>query len=93
MRNYEIMLVVKPDKVEEAASKMEQLQVFINERNGKVVEDSQWGVRDLAYEIDNYSKGDYRVWQFNLPPENLDELEKKLKNQDYLMRYLLVRNE
>ncbi len=86
MNNYELMLVIKPDQAEEAEEKLNTL-------TDSAAEKEQWGKRPLAYEIDNYKEADYRVWQLEMEPGKVKDLEKKISQQDYLLRYLLVRKE
>lgn len=93
MRKYEIMLVIKPDKVEDAVSELDLIKSFIEDGNGGVEEAIEWGVRDLAYQIGDYDHADYRVWQVSLPGDQVKPLEEKLRLADYLIRYLIIKKE
>ena len=54
---------------------------------------SHWGKRTLAYAIAGKDTGYYVVVQFRTQPELLGELERAIKLEDSVMRYLIVLNE
>lgn len=54
---------------------------------------SHWGRRTLAYLIDGKDTGYYVVVQFRTEPTLLGELERAIKLDEGVMRYLIVLNE
>ena len=54
---------------------------------------SHWGKRTLAYPIKGKDAGYYVVEQFDTSPDLLSELERALKLDEAVLRYLLVLNE
>jgi len=54
---------------------------------------NHWGKRSLAYAIQGKSVGYYVVVQFNAQPDMLGELERQLKLDESVLRYLIVLNE
>ncbi len=54
---------------------------------------SHWGKRTLAYAIAGKDTGYYVVVQFRTQPELLGELERAIKLEESVMRYLIVLNE
>lgn len=64
MRKYEIMYILNANLDEEARNQlMEKLHGFLTANGDKIVEvnEKDWGLRDLAYEINFQSKGYYVV--------------------------------
>ena len=64
MKKYEIMYILNADIDEETRKQvMERLHGFILANGDKIVEvnEKDWGLRDLAYEINFQSKGYYVV--------------------------------
>jgi small subunit ribosomal protein S6 len=54
---------------------------------------SHWGKRTLAYPIKGKETGYYVVEQFDTDPTLLGELERAIKLDETVLRYLLVLNE
>ena len=72
MNKYEIMFIVKPDVEEEARNTLiENFKSILTVNGGSVDNVNEWGLRDFAYEIKDYTKG-YVI-------QNLEELEAGLQ--------------
>ncbi len=54
---------------------------------------NHWGKRSLAYSIQGKSVGYYVVVQFDAQPGALGELERQLKLDESVLRYLIVLND
>ncbi|MDO5015613.1 MAG: 30S ribosomal protein S6 [Eubacteriales bacterium] len=88
-RSYELLYVLKPDLGEEGLAAMdERIQGIIN-ANGEVSEVDVWGTRKLAYEIQDYKEGYYVVVEFASEPSFPQELERQLRINDSVLRYLI----
>ena len=62
MNKYEIMFIVKPDVEEEARNTLiENFKNILTANGGTVDNVDEWGLRDLAYEIQDFKKGYYVV--------------------------------
>lgn len=58
MNKYEIMFIVKPDVEEEARNTLiENFKSILTANGGSVDNVNEWGLRDFAYEIKDYTKG------------------------------------
>ena len=57
------------------------------ESNGSLTAERAWGLRKLAYEINQRTEADYRFFRFEAPSEVLDELDHSLKITDGVMRF------
>lgn len=94
MREYEIVYifdsVLTEDQVNE---KLEKYHQHITSDGGEITAVDHWGKRQLAYPIRKKTAGYYVVVQFTAAPEGLPELERTLKLDDDLVRYLIVLSE
>lgn len=90
MRNYEGVVVFKPDLEDEVRNKALDVIKSTIESNGKVVEVDEWGKRKLAYEINYIKEGYYVIIDFEASPELIYELQRKCKISDYIIRYMFV---
>lgn len=85
-------LIVDPDLTSEKQKKLqEKIKKVITDLKGEVKKITEWGKRELAYPIKRKDMGYYFLWNFKLPSKAIAELESKLKLEEGLMRYLLVR--
>jgi small subunit ribosomal protein S6 len=91
LRNYEIMLIVRPEADEEAfKASLDKITGWIVSGQGEVVKTDQWGRRRMAYSISGVREGLYAVLTFKMDPASLPPLEHSLKLAEDVVRYLVL---
>ena len=92
MITYELTIVVdgksaaaKKKKVTESLEKI--LKIF----KGAIKDSKDWGVKDLAYKIAKSETGHYSYFEIDLDPQGVKQLNEKLRTDDDILRYLLIR--
>jgi small subunit ribosomal protein S6 len=91
-REYELIWIVKPDVADEDVEAIStRTTKIVDERNGAVLDMDEWGKRKLAYEIQKFSKGHYMRMHFLAQPEDVAELERTLRIDDRILRFLSVK--
>ena len=95
MRDYEIVYIFRSNfSSDEIEAKLERYHSIITEGEmGEVTAVVLWGKRHFAYPVDKQTSGYYVVAQFTAQPNPLTELERILKLEDDLLRYLVVLRE
>jgi small subunit ribosomal protein S6 len=98
MREYELYLVIDADveeeDVETTVERMSQLiQAGDGKTQGEVIEVTARGKRRLAYPIKRKVEGQDFIINFHTPPQALAEMERVLKLNEQVLRYLLVRTD
>lgn len=88
MNSYALTIVLKPE-LEEKSRK--EILESITKRVDKVEKEELWGARDLAYPINHIKKGWYAHYLFSAEPSKIAPLDKALKVEEDIIRYLLVR--
>jgi small subunit ribosomal protein S6 len=58
---------------------------------GEIVGRHDWGVRNLAYEIEHRPEADYHLLQFKGPPSLLEELNRSLRIADGVVRFRIIK--
>ena len=92
MRDYELTLIVDPDLTSEKQKKLqEKIKKVITDLKGEVKKVAEWGKKELTYPIKKKDVGYYFLWNLKLSSKAASKLESKLKLEEGLMRYLLVR--
>jgi len=61
------------------------------ESNGSLKHEDNWGIREMAYEIDHKSEADYRWFRFDAERELLGTLDHSLKIADGVMRFRIFK--
>ena len=92
MAFYENTIIAKQDLAErEIKSIKEKYNELINNSSGKVVKIEEWGLLNLANKIKNYRKGFYIHFKFEGSKETLNEIDKKIRVDSSILRYLTVK--
>lgn len=94
MRTYELTLIFDSDLGADGQKKaLVKVKKEIEDDKGKVVKETEWGKKELAYPIAKKTAGHYLLLEVNLPEEAVKDLDPKLRNQEGVLRHLLVRKE
>ena len=92
MKRYETIYVansnLEDDALEEVFAKFSDI---IEKKKGSIVKTDDWGKRKLAYEVKRFDKGHYVLLDFCGFPEVLTELERNLKLDDRILKYMTVK--
>ena len=92
MAFYENTIIAKQDlaskEIELIKKKYNEL---INNSSGKVIKVEEWGLLNLANKIKKYKKGFYIHFKFEGNKNTLDEIDKKIKVDGSIIRYLTVK--
>tara|TARA_A100001015_G_scaffold318172_1_gene437210 strand:+ start:955 stop:1278 length:324 start_codon:yes stop_codon:yes gene_type:complete len=92
MSFYENTLVAKQDLPKPELDKIkEKYADLINKNSGKVVKIEEWGLLNLARKIKRYNKGFYIHYKFEGNKETVTEINKKIKIDGSIIRYLVVK--
>lgn len=92
MNSYLLTLVLKPEiEDKERKALLDSMVKKLTGEDGKVTKEDLWGVRDLSYPIKKQSKGFYAHYEITADPKGARGLDKILKVEEDVLRYLLVR--
>ena len=92
MAFYENTLVAKQDLAEKDLKELrEKYSEIINNSSGKVVKIEDWGLINLAKKIKKYNKAFFIHYKFEGIDKTLIEIDKKVKIDRSIIRYLTVK--
>ena len=92
MAFYENTIIAKQDLTEkEVLTIKNKYNDLINNSLGKVVKVEEWGLLNLASKIKNYRKGFFIHFKFEGNNKTIDEINKKVKVDSSVIRYLTVK--
>ena len=92
MNKYEAMYIVTPEMEDEAIKGViEKFSGIITANGGEIEKTDEWGRKKLAYPIDYNTEGYYVLVNFAAAPELPRELERNFRNDESILRYMVVR--
>tara|TARA_B100000686_G_scaffold336841_1_gene407201 strand:- start:495 stop:977 length:483 start_codon:yes stop_codon:yes gene_type:complete len=89
---YESTLIARPDiSGQQVESLSEQFQEIVRDKGGEVAKTEYWGLRSLTYRIKRNRKGHYLHMQIDAPADAIAEMERNMRINEDVMRYLTIR--
>src|SRR5699024_8722567 len=94
-RAYEILYIVRPDMEEDAVKQLvERFDEVLTSNGAEIIESTEWGKRRLAYEIEDYKDGLYKIVKLDADDSKaVDEIDRLAKISKDIIRYIVVRDE
>ncbi len=92
MAFYENTIIAKQDLADkELKSIKDKYNELINKSSGKVIKIEEWGLINLSNKIKNYQKGFFIHYKFEGNNNTLNEIEKKIRIDGSIIRFLTVK--
>ena len=94
MKHYEVLLIIKPTLEEtEVKARVDFIEGVITKNGGKIASWQDMGTRKLAYKIDKFERGVYKVCYFEAPTALIEELVRNIRINEDIIRFLVVKYE
>lgn len=94
MNDYELTFILKPNLAEaERDKEVEKIRSLVEKEKGKITSTDIRGKKLLAYPIKKSLEGIYIFMALSIGAKEVGALEKKLKLNEVMLRYLLVKSE
>ncbi len=91
MNHYETVFILNPvlseTQIKETVKKYED---FLVSKGAKMVTKEDWGLKKLAYPIQNKKSGFYHLFEYQVDGEVIENLELDFRRDERFMRYLTV---
>jgi small subunit ribosomal protein S6 len=92
LRKYETLFIVRPDLPEEQMAKVkERATAAVTSQGGIEIAYQDWGKKKLAYPVKKVPKANYVYFRYLAGGEAVAELERVLKVQDDVLRFITVK--
>src|SRR5262245_35024347 len=89
---YETVIVLRPDLEDPVTyGIVERLEKVVTDHGGHILIRDDWGKRKLAYPIAKHQKGHYVLESYLAPADLVTELERNIRIEDSIMRFLTVK--
>jgi small subunit ribosomal protein S6 len=91
-RTYEVMYIVDPDTADDKIAKLnDAVGKLITKEGGSVIKMEDIGRKRLAYPIQKKQEGYYVLFEIEGSGQEIAELERRMRVNDMILRYLTVR--
>ena len=91
MKNYETVFILNPALSEEQVEKaVEKYEKYLKSNGSKIIAKEIWGLKKLAYTIQNKNSGFYNLIEYTAPADLVSSLEVEFSRDETIMRYLTV---
>jgi small subunit ribosomal protein S6 len=89
MRNYELMIIFRKEDDSFARGK-ELLKSEISRVKANITKEDDMGVRDLAYMVKKENRGHYCLYNLEMQPATVADVDKNLRLSSDVLKYLFV---
>ena len=94
MRSYDLVFIVHPEvDGDDFTAVVERVTSLIERNSGKITQVNDWGLRRLAYPIQDQWEGQYVFMLLELEPHVVIGLDRSLILIEQVIRHLVVRVE
>ncbi len=92
MNNYETLYVLKPTLTdEETTANIAKIEEILVKNGAEILATNKMGMRKLAYPVEKNERGVYTIVYFKAEGRVINELERNLKFNEEVIKYLTVR--
>ena len=89
--HYESVVIINAAlEDEQINTAINRIEVSIKTNGGEIEEVDQWGRKRLAYPINKSKSGFYVVFRYVSPSDSIAKIERDLRLDETVMRYLTV---
>jgi small subunit ribosomal protein S6 len=89
---YENVFIARQDiSAAQVEAIADQFAALVAEQGGQVTKREYWGLRNISYRIKKNRKGHYMLFNLDAPPAAVNELERNMRINEDVLRYLTVR--
>jgi len=92
MNKFEVVLILNPDlSTSILDNEIDEFKTKLNAHSAKIINEENWGLRDLSYTINKYKKAFYRFFQLETTGSIVKEISKELNQSENLIRYIFIK--
>jgi small subunit ribosomal protein S6 len=89
---YEHTFIARQDvSPQQVDALVEEVSTLVKELGGEVKKSEYWGLKNLSFRIKKNRKGHYAHLGLDAPPQAVQEIERRLKINEDVLRYLTIR--
>ncbi len=92
MNKFEAVLIFSPELATNSlTTELDKFKKQISNNSGQIINEEDWGLRDLTYNINKFKKAFYKFFQIEINGNSLDSIKKDLNQSDNVIRHLFIK--
>ena len=92
MNKFEVVLIFNPElSTTNLKSEIENFKTKLVSQSANIVNEEDWGLRDLSYNINKFKKAFYNFFQIEASGRMIKDLNRELNQSENLLRYIFIR--
>ncbi len=92
MNQYETVFILTPvlsdEQMKETVAKFKKV---LTDQGAEILNEEIWGLKKLAYQIENKNSGFYCLFEFKGEPTLVQKLETGFRREEKVIRYITVK--
>ncbi|MDF7818645.1 30S ribosomal protein S6 [Runella sp. MFBS21] len=90
-KQYEMVFILTPVlSDQQMKDTVEKFRKILTDNGAELVHEDNWGLKKLAYPIQNKNTGFYQLFEFKSEPSLIQVIETEFRRDERVMRYLTV---
>ncbi|TFH44554.1 MAG: 30S ribosomal protein S6 [ANME-2 cluster archaeon] len=91
IKDYESMIILKPQLSQDEAVKVnENAVLIITENGGELIKTDVWGKRQLAYPINKQNEGFYFINYFRIDSDKIKDIHRLYNINESILRVIVI---
>ena len=92
MNKFEVVLIFNPELATNTLDdEISKFKSSLESHSAKIINEENWGLRDLSYSINKFKKAFYRFLQVETSGSIVKEMSKEINQSENLIRYLFIK--
>ncbi len=92
MNKFEVVLIFNPELSNNAInSEIDSIKSKFTNESVNIVNEENWGLRDLSYTINKFKKAFYNFMQIEASGDIIKKMNKDLNQSENILRYLFIK--
>ncbi len=92
MNKFEVVLIFNPDLATNSLnSEIEAFRNKLISNSAKIINEENWGLRELSYSINKFKKAFYNFFQIEASGQIVKDLNRELNQSENLIRYIFIK--
>ena len=92
MNKFEVVILLSPEITSQGIN--DEIKFFkdlITSNTGKIINEEDWGLRELSYNILKFKKAFYKFFQIEISSNSIDKIKKTLNQSENFLRHLFIK--
>ena len=92
MTKFEAVILLSPELgSQNLKSEIDKFKTAVSKNGGNIVNEEDWGLRDLSYSINKFKKAFYNYFQIEISGNHIDTIKKEMTQSENYLRHLFIK--